>query len=68
MTINNNSKLAENAVFALEESLSKVFQERSNQVFEKLENILTIFKEEKVSTSHFNQSSGSGHDLSLIHI
>ena len=23
---------------------------------------MTIFKEEKVSTSHFNQSSGSGHD------
>jgi len=62
MTLNNNLKLAENAVFSVEESLSKVFQERSNQVFQKLENILTIFKEEKVSTSHFNQSSGSGHD------
>ena len=62
MTLNNNLKLAENAVLTLEESLSKVFQERSNQVFQKLENILTIYKEEKVSTSHFNQSSGSGHD------
>ena len=62
MTLNNNSKLAENVVLSLEESLSKVFQERSNQVFQKLENILTIFIEEKVSTSHFNQSSGSGHD------
>ena len=62
MTLNNNLKLAENAVLSVEESLSKVFQERSNQVFQKLENILTIFKEEKVSTSHFNQSSGSGHD------
>ena len=62
MTFDNKLKLAENAVLSVEESLSKVFQERSNQVFQKLENILTIFKEEKVSTSHFNQSSGSGHD------
>ena len=62
MTKTNNFKLAENAVISIEESLSKVFQERSNQVYEKLDNILTIFKEEKVSTSHFNQSSGSGHD------
>ena len=62
MTLDNNLKLAENAVLSVEESLSKVFQERSNQVFQKLENILTIFKEEKVSTCHFNQSSGSGHD------
>ncbi|KGF85732.1 aminotransferase class I/II-fold pyridoxal phosphate-dependent enzyme [Prochlorococcus marinus] len=62
MTLNNNLKLAENAVLSVEESLSNVFQERSNQVFHKLENILTIFKEEKVSTSHFNQSSGSGHN------
>ena len=62
MILDNNVKLAENAVLSVEDSLSKVFQERSNQVFQKLENILTIFKEEKVSTSHFNQSSGSGHD------
>ena len=62
MTLDNNLKLAENAVLSVEESLNKVFQERSNQVFQKLENILTIFKEEKVSTIHFNQSSGSGHD------
>ena len=61
MKLNNNLKLAENAVLSVEETLSKVFQERSDKVFQKLENILTIFKEEKVSTSHFNQSSGSGH-------
>ena len=61
MTLSDNRKLAEKAVLSVEESLSQVFQERSNQVFQKLENILTIFKEEKVSTSHFNQSSGSGH-------
>ena len=62
MKKNNNFKLAENAVLSIEESLSKVFQERSNQVYQKLNFILTIFQEEKVSTSHFNQSSGSGHD------
>ena len=59
MTASNNLTLAENAVLSVEESLSKVFQESSNQVYQKLDNILTIFKEEKVSTSHFNQSSGS---------
>ena len=58
----NNFKLAENAVMSVEESLSKVFQERSNQVYQKLDNILKIFKEEKVSTIHFNQTSGIGHD------
>ena len=47
MTINNNLKLAENAVLSVEESLSKVFQERSNQVFQKLENILTILRKKK---------------------
>ncbi len=60
--ISNNFKLAENAVFSAEESLRKVFQDRSNQVYQKLDKILKIFKEEKVSTCHFNQSSGSGHD------
>ena len=40
MKQNNNFKLAENAVYSVEDSLSKVFQERSNQVFQKLENIL----------------------------
>ena len=62
MKLNKNFKLAENAVLSVEASLSSLFEERSNQVYHKLLNILTIFKEEKVSTSHFNQSSGSGHD------
>ena len=30
MTLDNNLKLAENAVLSVEDSLSKVFQERSN--------------------------------------
>jgi len=44
MTLDNNLKLAENAVLSVEESLNKVFKERSNLVFQKLDNILTIFK------------------------
>ena len=32
MTLDNNLKLAENAVLSVEESLSKVFQERSNRL------------------------------------
>ncbi len=59
---NHNFRLAEDTVFSVEENLSNVFQERSNQVFHRLDNILKIFKEEKVSTSHFNQSSGIGYD------
>ena len=59
---NYNFRLAEDTVFSVEDNLSNVFQERSNQVFYRLDNILKIFKEEKVSTSHFNQSSGIGYD------
>ncbi len=59
---NQNFRLAEDTVFSVEDNLSNVFQERSNQVFYRLDNILKIFKEEKVSTSHFNQSSGIGYD------
>ena len=58
----HNFKLAEDVVLSEEESLSHVFKLRSNLVYQRLDNILKIFKEEKVSTSHFNQSSGSGHD------
>ena len=47
MTLNNNLKLAEKTVLSVEESLSKVFQERSNQVYQKLENILTILRKKK---------------------
>ena len=58
----HNFKLAEDVVLSEEESLSHVFKLRSNLVYQRLDNMLNIFKEEKVSTSHFNQSSGIGHD------
>ncbi len=62
---NYNFSLAEEIVISVEEGLKDIFNKRSNQIYYKLNNILKIFKEEKVSTSHFNQSTGSGHnDLS----
>ena len=57
-----NYKLAEDIVTSLEEGLQHIFHQRSNQTYCKLKNILNIFKEEQVSTSHFNQSTGSGHE------
>ena len=58
---NYNFSLAEEMVISVEESLKGIFNERSNQIYYKLNNILNSFNEEKVSTSHFYQSSGSGH-------
>ena len=62
MSNNYNLKLAEDTVLSLEKSLENVFQNRSHQVYQRLDEILKIFKEEKVSTSHFAQSTGIGHD------
>ena len=59
---NYNFRLAKEFVISVEEGLNGIFHERSNQIYYKLDNILRIFKEERVSTSHFNQSTGSGHD------
>lgn len=59
---NFNFSLAEEMVISVEEDLKDIFHKRSNQIYYKLDNILKIFKEEKVSTNHFNQSTGSGHD------
>ena len=58
---NYNFSLAEEMVISVEESLKGVFNERSNQIYYKLNNILKIFKDEKVSTNHFNLATGSGH-------
>ncbi|MDC3073203.1 methionine gamma-lyase family protein [Prochlorococcus sp. AH-716-O13] len=59
---NYNFRLAKEFVISVEEGLKDIFHERSNQIYYKLDNILKIFKEERVSTIHFNQSTGSGHD------
>ncbi len=59
---NYNFRLAQEMVISTEDDLKDIFENRSNQIFIKLNNILKIFKDEKVSTNHFNLSSGSGHD------
>jgi len=55
-------KLIENFVFESELELNKLFINRSNDLYLKLQNILNIFQDEKVSTSHFNNSTGMGLD------
>ena len=57
-----NFSLAKEMVTSVEEGLKDSFHSRSNQIYFQLDNILKIFKEEKVSTYHFNQSTGSGYD------
>jgi len=57
-----NLSLAKEMVISMEEDLKDIFHKRSNQIYYKLDNILQIFKEERVSANHFNQSTGSGHD------
>ena len=52
----------EKFVFACEKELQQVFTKRSNKVYLKLKHILSIFNEEKLSTSHFQQSTGVGYD------
>jgi len=59
---NYNNNLAKEMVSSVEKDLENIFHKRSNQIYYKLDNILRIFKEEKVSTTHFNQSTGSGYD------
>ena len=61
----NKSKdyeLVENFVFESELALNKLFISRSNDLYLKLQNILKIFHDEKLSASHFNNSTGMGLD------
>ena len=63
--MNNKSKdfeLVQNFVFKSELELNSLFIKRSNDLFFKLENILNIFHDEKLSTCHFNNSTGMGLD------
>ncbi len=52
----------EQFVSASEKELEQIFIERSKKVYLKLKYILDIFKEDSLSTSHFQQSTGIGHD------
>ena len=63
--MNKKSKeyeLVKNFVFEAELELNKIFSRRSNDLYLKLQNILNIFHDEKISTSHFNNSTGMGLD------
>ena len=55
--MNKKSKdyeLVRNFVFESEIELNNLFISRSNDLYLKLQNILDIFHDEKLSTSHFN--------------
>ena len=63
--MNKKSKdyeLVKNFIFESELELNKLFKSRSNDLFLKLQNILNIFHDEKLSTSHFNNATGMGLD------
>ena len=55
-------ELIEKFVFESELALNKIFSSRSNDLYLKLQNILNIFHDEHLSTSHFNNSTGMGLD------
>ena len=57
----NNLELIENFILSAERELSETFKKRSNNVYSTLNNILSIYQEEKISSTHFQQSTGSGH-------
>ncbi len=63
--MNKNLKdyeLVKNFVFESEVELNTLFRSRSNDLYLKLQNILNIFHDEKLSTTHFNNSTGMGLD------
>ena len=63
--MNKKSKdyeLVKNFVFQSEIELNNLFIRRSNDLYLKLQNILNIFHDEKLSTSHFYSASGMGLD------
>ena len=55
-------ELVKKFVFESELELNSLFIRRSNDLYLKMENILNIFNNEKLSTSHFNNSTGMGLD------
>ena len=63
--MNKKSKdyeLVRNFVFESEIELNNLFIRRSNDLYFKLQNILNIFHNEKLSTSHFYNATGMGLD------
>jgi len=63
--MNKKSKdyeLVRNFVFESEIELNNLFIKRSNDLYLKLQKILNIFHDEKLSTSHFSDATGMGLD------
>ena len=58
----NDFESIEEFVRSTELELNKIFISRSNELYFKLKNILNIFQDEKLSTSHFQTSTGIGID------
>ena len=58
----NNYKKIVNFISSINEELSEIYSVRNKKLTSKLENILDIFQEERVSTSHFQSSTGIGYN------
>ena len=58
----NKFERVESFVNSVEENLKEISFARSNQVYYKLKHILNIFKKEKLTPSHFQQSTGLGYE------
>ena len=56
-----NYKIIDNFISSVQDELSDTFLVRDKKLLLKLENLLNIFQEEKVSTSHFQSSTGIGY-------
>ena len=55
-------KLINNFVSSIDDGLRQIYEARNKKLTLKLENILNIFQEEKVSTTHFQSSTGIGYN------
>ena len=53
---------AQDFVNSIEEDLKEIFDKRSKEVYFKLKKILDIYREEKISSYHFQESTGIGND------
>ena len=55
-------KLINNFVSSIDDGLRQIYEARNKKLTLKLENILNIFQEEKVATTHFQSSTGIGYN------
>ena len=57
----DNYNKIENFISSSQDELREIFEFRNKKLYLKLENILNIFQEEKISTNHFQSSTGIGY-------